>query len=262
MNRTEFLRAYDDHLRTEAEVRSALDTDRLGPLWLAGFPGGDGFVTYRNLEVPDAAQLNDLVAGALRHFAQDATVREVEWKSRAHDAAPGLHGALLAHGFVPQEPESIMIGELRRLVEEAPPLPAGVTVRRVTDEAEVRAVSAMQDMVFDGVVSEADADELLRRLGADPSVQLWAAEVEGEFVAAGRVELVPGTPFAGLWAGATREDWRRRGIYRALTGARAAAALEGGKTLAHSDSTENSRPILERSGMVKVSTTTPYIWRR
>ena len=44
----------------------------------------------------------------------------------------------------------------------------------------------------------------------DPNMQLWAAEIDGEFVAAGRVELVPGTPFAGLWAGATREEWRRR----------------------------------------------------
>ena len=32
-----------------------------------------------------------------------------------------------------------------------------------------------------------------------------------------------------------------------------------GKTLIHSDSTEYSRPILERSGLVKVSTTTPYL---
>jgi hypothetical protein len=30
----------------------------------------------------------------------------------------------------------------------------------------------------------------------------------------------------------------------------------------NSDSTEYSRPILERAGLVKVSTTTPYEWRR
>jgi hypothetical protein len=33
-----------------------------------------------------------------------------------------------------------------------------------------------------------------------------------------------------------------------------------GKRLIHSDSTEVSRPILERAGLVKVSTTTPYLW--
>ena len=56
--------------------------------------------------------------------------------------------------------------------------------------------------------------------------------------------------------------WRGRGIYRALTAARARSALRLGKTIIHSDSTEFSRPILERSGFVKVSTTTPYTWRR
>ena len=39
------------------------------------------------------------------------------------------------------------------------------------------------------------------------------------------------------------------------------ADLRMGKTLVNSDSTEYSRPILERSGLVKVSTTTPYEWR-
>ncbi len=33
------------------------------------------------------------------------------------------------------------------------------------------------------------------------------------------------------------------------------------KRYLHSDSTEFSRPILEWSGLVKV-TTTPYVWRR
>ena len=35
-----------------------------------------------------------------------------------------------------------------------------------------------------------------------------------------------------------------------------------GLRLIHSDSTEFSRPILKRSGLVKVSTTTPYEWTR
>ncbi len=66
----------------------------------------------------------------------------------------------------------------------------------------------------------------------------------------------------GIWGGATRSQWRGRGIYRALTAARARSALALGKRLMHSDSTEFSRPILERAGLIKVSTTTPYMWRR
>ncbi len=93
-------------------------------------------------------------------------------------------------------------------------------------------------------------------------MELWVAEAEGQVVSAGRLEPVPGTDFAGIWGGATVPAWRGRGIYRALTAARARSALALGKSLINSDSTEFSRPILERSGLIKVSTTTPYQWRR
>ena len=135
-------------------------------------------------------------------------------------------------------------------------------MRRITAEADVRAMSAMQDEVFGDPVSDEMADALLRRLGLDDGMELWIAEADGEIVSAGRLEPVPGTDFAGIWGGATREAWRGRGIYRALTAARARSALAAGKTLIHSDSTEFSRPILERSGLVAVSTTTPYNWSR
>jgi hypothetical protein len=123
-------------------------------------------------------------------------------------------------------------------------------------------MSAMQDEVFGEPVSDEMADALLRRLSLGDGMQLWVAEAEGQIVSAGRLEPVPGTAFAGIWGGATREEWRGRGIYRALTARRAQAALGMGKSLIHSDSTEFSRPILERSGLIKVSTTTPYRWVR
>jgi len=69
---------------------------------------------------------------------------------------------------------------------------------------------------------------------------------------------VPGTVFAGIFGGATLPQWRRQGIYRALTAVRARSALREGKKLIHSDSTEYSRPILERYGFTKVTETTPY----
>jgi hypothetical protein len=96
----------------------------------------------------------------------------------------------------------------------------------------------------------------------DDTVELWIAVVDGEVVSAGRLEPVVGTEFAGLWGGSTLEEWRGRGIYRALTAERARSALARGVRYLQSDSTEFSRPILERSGLVKVSTTTPYVWAR
>lgn len=258
---TGLLAAYDEQVRTDAEVAGAITIDRQGPLRLATFEGGRGFVTYRDLGDGDGGTIRGLVVQALAHFQADPAVSRVEWKTRGHDRAPGLHDALTENGFVPEEPESIMIGEARALAVDVP-LPDGVTLRRVTEEAHVRAMGAMADEVFGNPVSGEMVDELLSRLAQRDGMELWIAEAEGRIVCTGRLEPVPGTDFAGIWGGATRPEWRGRGIYRALTAARARSALAVGKTLVNSDSTEYSRPLLERAGLVKVSTTTPYTWRR
>lgn len=260
-DRAALLAAYDAQLRTDAETPSAVSVVRLGPLRLVTFRGGRGFVTYRDLGGADAEGARGLVADALEHFRTDPLITRVEWKTRGHDEAPGLHEALVEHGFVADEPESIMIGETARLAVDVP-LPEGVSLRQVSAEADVRAMSAATDEGFGDPVSTERAEAVLARLARADGMELWVAEVDGRMVSAGRLEPVDGTEFAGIWGGATLPEWSGRGIYRALTAARARSALQMGKRLIHSDSTEFSRPILERSGMVKVSTTTPYEWRR
>ncbi|TFC20805.1 GNAT family N-acetyltransferase [Cryobacterium algoritolerans] len=257
----EYLQAYDDQLRTDAETPSALSVTRRGPLRLVTFAGGRGFVTYRDLGQADHRTIAELVAGALDHFRADPQTTRVEWKTRGHDHAPGLHGILLENGFEPEDPESIMIGSLEALCKGVP-TPDGVTVRRVTSEDEVRAMSAMVDEAFGDAVDTRLADALLMRVASDDGMELWVGEADGRMVCGGRLEPVPGTDFAGIWGGATLKAYRGRGIYRAVTAARAHSALAQGKRLVHSDSTEYSRPILERSGLLKVSTTTPYNWIR
>lgn len=255
------LAAYDEQLRADAETPSAVSVTGQGPLRLVTFAGGRGFITYQNLDGADEAAIRKLVPQALDHFRADPGISRVEWKTRGHDHAPGLHEALLEGGFTRGEKESIMIGEAEALADEVE-LPEGVTLRTVTDEKDVRAMSAMANEVFGDPMSDDVADALLHRLARRDGMELWVAEAHGQMISAGRLEPVRGTDFAGIWGGATVVPWRGRGIYRALTAARARSAQRMGKTLMHSDSTEYSRPILERSGLMKVSTTTPYTWRR
>jgi len=252
---------YDDQLRTDAETPGATSVTRRGPLRLVTFAGGRGFTTYRDLGGADAATVRRWVVEALEHYRADPEVVRVEWKTRGHDAAPGLPEALVAQGFAPEEQEVVMMGEARSLAVDVP-LPEGVSLRRVSAEADVRAMSAMQDEVFGDPVSREAADALASRLATDDGMELWVAEADGRVVGAGRLEPVAGTDVAGLWGGATRPEWRGRGVYRALTAARARSALRRGATLVHSDCTPFSRPILQRAGLVAVTTTTPYLWRR
>lgn len=253
------LAAYDSQLRTGSEVAHAIGTAVHGPLHLAEFPGRRGFVTYADLGGADAVGIAGLVDAALAHFRAIPGIRSVEWKTRGHDHAPGLHDVLIARGFLPEETESIMIGEASLLAGDVV-VPAGVEIRRARTDAEVLATERMQGIVFDDPDWRTRAEMTIRRLREDETVELWTAVAEGEVISAGRLEPVAGTEFAGLWGGATLPQWRGRGIYRALTARRARSALAGGKRYLQSDSTEFSRPILERAGLVKVSTTTPYVW--
>lgn len=260
------LEAYDTQLRREAEVPSAVAVTELGPLILATYLGGRGFITYRDLSSEGSPATEEsirrLVDATLAHYVAQPDIRQVEWKTRGHDHAPGLHEALVAAGFEPDEPESVMIGDAALLALDLE-LPEGVTVRQVHDEADVRAMTDMQGEVFgdDPAESQAHYEQIIHRLRTRSDMEMWVAESDGQIISAGRLEPVEGTEFAGIWGGATRPEHRGRGIYRALTAARARSALARGKRWINSDSTEFSRPILERSGLVKVSTTTPYVWK-
>ncbi|MBO9627023.1 MAG: GNAT family N-acetyltransferase [Microbacterium sp.] len=256
-----YLDAYDSQLRTGPEVAHASSVTVQGPLHLAVFGQVRGFITYADLGGADADGVRELVSAGVAHFAARPEVESVEWKTRGHDVAPGLHDALVDAGFEPEEPESIMIGEAALLAQEIP-LPDGVELRRAVSDDDVLAAGEMQGRVFDDPEWRERAESLIARLRVDETAELWIAVADGAVVSAGRLEPVAGTEFAGLWGGATESAWRGRGIYRALTAERARSAIARGVRYLQSDSTEFSRPILERSGLVKVSTTTPYVWTR
>ena len=255
------LEVYDSQLR-EAEVRMATRCERHGPLLWATFGQTRGFVTYRSLDGYED-RLRLLVAATRAYYEARPVITEVEWKTRGHDVAPGLPDILRQHGFVPQDEESVMLGEAAAMAVDVP-LPPGVVIRRITAEPDVRRMSAMQAVAFGQDRTDEDlVGDLLHQTQEDPeSLELWVAEVDGEVISAGRLEPVPGTEIAGIWGGSTLQEWRGQGIYRALTAERARSALRRGLRYLHSDSTEFSRPILERSGFLKITTTTPYEWHR
>ncbi len=263
--REQFLTAYDAQLRVDGELRGAVRVEQRGPVRWALFDDGWGFVTYADLDGLTGSGLDALIEETVAHFRDETEVDRFEWKTRGHDLPADLGARLRAHGLEPEEEETVMIGEAVALASTVD-LPPGVVVRRAGAEGDLvddaRRASAMQDEVF-GRGSGRSLDSTVAELrDRGDEVQLWFAEHEGEVVSAGRLVLVPGTEFAGLWGGATLSEWRGRGIYRALTAARARAALDLGARYLQSDCSPMSRPILERAGLVAVTTTTPYLWRR
>ncbi|MGW4171239.1 GNAT family N-acetyltransferase [Streptomyces chartreusis] len=204
----------------------------------------------------DAAGADAAIAEQIAHFS--GLGHEFEWKLYGHDLPVDLGQRLRAAGFVGRPEETLMIGEVADLNLDAEP-PEGIRILPVTDSAGVDLVAQVHEKAF-GTDGSRLRHQLLARLTADvDTVVAVVALADDTPVSAARMELVPGTRFAGLWGGGTVEGWRGRGIYRALVAHRARAAVDRGYRYLQVDAMSSSRPILERLGFEPLTTTTPYV---
>jgi hypothetical protein len=203
------------------------------------------------------AELNDLIARQRDYFTERGEA--VEWKTYAHDQPPDLVDRLRATGFVAEDLETVLVGPTEQMATP-PVLPAGVVLREVTADADMRRIARMESAVW-GEDRDRTGDHLIRESAAAPGdFVVLVAEAGGQVVAAGWISLQPGSDFAGLWGGATLRDWRRRGIYHALVARRAQLAAARGVRYLQVDASSDSAPILRRLGFQELTTTTPYVW--
>jgi hypothetical protein len=257
--------AYDAQIRArvkaEGSANAAVET--VGPVVRKVGWEGRGFITYRDLGGLAGAELDAFIAAQRDHFAALGTGQEVEWKQHGHDLPADLPERLVAAGFRPDEPETVMIGEVADLTGE-PVLPGGVALREVTERSDLERIRAMQEEVW-GTDCSWMPDALARDIAGpgDPAVVLIAEAggPTGEVVCAAWIRFHEGTEFTSLWGGSTLAAWRGRGIYRATVAYRANLAAARGYRYLQVDASADSRPILTRLGLLPVTSTTPYIWR-
>jgi GNAT superfamily N-acetyltransferase len=250
----DLLAAYDAQVRTALARRppSGVTCEWDGPLLRCTGLRYRGFVGYRSLAgVPD---IDALIARTVAFFAARGEV--FEWKAHGHDQPADLPDRLRAHGFVPEDTETVLIGETALMARE-PLLPAGIELQEVTHLDDFRRIAAMESQVWNADWSWLAAD----LAGRDPSeLTVLIAAAGDAVVSAAWLVYNPGTEFAGLWGGSTLPGWRGRGIYRALVARRAQLAAQRGVKYLQVDASADSRPILERLGFVSITTTTPYVW--
>ncbi|GHE07978.1 GNAT family N-acetyltransferase [Streptomyces alanosinicus] len=221
-------------------------------------------------QVADAQGWNGVLWSALDRAGADRAIqdeiayftglgRAFEWKLYGHDRPADLGARLGAAGFRAEPEETLLVAETGRLALDAEP-PAGIRLAQAADAAGVELVVAVHEKAF-GTDGTRLRHRLLARLAADPGTVVAVVALAGdEPVSAARLELVPGTAFAGLWGGGTAEGWRGRGIYRALVAHRARVAAAHGYRYLQVDASAMSRPILQRLGFQALSTTTPYLY--
>lgn len=228
-----------------------------------GAQWGDG-VVWSDL---DESTADAAIAASVDYFRELG--RTFEWKHHGYDRPDDLPDRLRSAGLEPDPEETLVAGRVEDVVERlaGAPAPEGVTLRHLREDPDGRG----QD--WDGIrelhtaVWDEDATGLVREVSAeqasDPgamSVHLAVAE-DGTVVCAAWTRFHQGTDFASLWGGSTLPAYRRRGIYKALVARRAAEAAERGFRYLQVDASDDSRPILERLGLRKLTSTTPFIWR-
>ncbi|HCT80031.1 MAG TPA: GNAT family N-acetyltransferase [Micromonosporaceae bacterium] len=233
--------------------------ERDGPVVRLIEPNGMGHVCYTAFgELSDGVP-DELILRERELFAERGA--PVEWMLHGHDLPADLPDRLRAFGFTPTVDGTVMVekvGEIARL----DPTPApGIQLREVTEKEDFKRIAALYNDVwgFDHTMTMAGLRREQRDL-PDAITIVAAQTTEGEIVSAGWVRFVPGSGFAMLWGGSTAAAWRGRGIYRALVAYRARLAERRGYDHVQVTASQESRPILDRLGMVAVTTAMPHLW--
>ena len=253
------LAAYDEQMRDIGPVPpTGVRYEQDGPLLRVvgeyrGYISGPRDVGVRG------AELDRLIARQRDYFA--ARGEAVGWQTRAHDEPADLAARLRAAGFVPEKPDTVLVGLAAELATALAP-PPGVALRWVTADADMRRIAAMESDVW-GQDWSWLGENLIGRIATAPDdIAVLAAEAGGEVVSAAWLAVVqPGADgVARLLGGSTLPPWRGRGIYRALVAARAQWAAARGIKYLQVDASADSAPILRRLGFHAVTTTTAYVW--
>ncbi|TDC93850.1 GNAT family N-acetyltransferase [Nonomuraea deserti] len=257
MNHDEVLALFDRRLRREARPEGpGQRVERAGDVVRQTGPAhGWNGVLWSGLdeEGADAA-----IAEQVRHFGSLGL--PFEWKLYAHDRPADLGDRLLAAGFTAEAEETVMVAESAAIAAGPAAGPEGVRLVPVTGADGVELMAGVHERAF-GLAGERNGDHFRQQLldglaaGTLNAVLAMAGDVP---VSAARLDLYPGTGFAGLWGGGTVPGWRGRGVYRALVAWRARQAVACGHPYLQVDASSQSRPILERLGFAPLTTTTPY----
>jgi ribosomal protein S18 acetylase RimI-like enzyme len=240
----------------EDEPAPGIVQDSDGPV-LRRYPERPG-ASYCMLECPRGLgdDAEHWIARQVAFFTDRA--ERVEWKTYSYDQPADLTRRLTAAGFVAEDPETLLLGDVDGLDHDVE-LPSGVTIRAVDSDTDLDRISELMRTIWG---PDRGDGSLGRELRANPdSLDVVVVEESptGPVLCAGWLRYSHGTDFASMWGGSTLPAWRRRGLYRATVAYRARLARARGFAFMRLDTSPDSRPILTRLGLREVATTTPYV---
>jgi GNAT superfamily N-acetyltransferase len=245
------LELYDLHERREARVPGWDREETPHVVRLLDPLGKHSMVSWTSLDGVDA---DDAIRGELAYFRKLG--QGFEWKLYSHDRPPDLKERLRSSLFEIGDDEAIMVLELPSSMGPAAP-PSGCEIRRVEDPSLLGDLVQVERAVW-GEDSASYVEDIAVQLRESPEyLSLYIAYADGIPVSAARINFPAASPFASLWGGSTRKEYRGRGIYGALLALRMREAIERGFRFLTIDASPMSRPIVERQGFRLLSVSNP-----
>jgi len=254
METLQLLALHDRQQRVELEERNFRREATGEVVRHVNLLGSEGMVLHTRLDAENADQVIEAQIAFFQALGQD-----FEWKLYGHDTPADLKDRLLARGFQPEEPESLLVLDLQAAPER---LLAPVThdIRRVVEAGQLAELGRIQERVWDGPdpdYLEALRDDLEHAPDSQSIYLAYAGDVP---VSYGRITFHEGSLFAGLWGGSTLAEYRGKGFYTALLAVRLQEAKRRGVRFLTIDASPMSRPIVEKQGFRFLTWTQPFKW--
>lgn len=253
MNNNQLLQLFDKEMREEIEypeARKEITAD------VVRFTREAPAMNFVSKTFASDADLDRVIEQELAHFAP--MNQPFTWKVYSHDTLPTLTEKLKQHNFVRDEDDGdIMILD----VDSAPSHlfdPVKADIRRITNLKGLKDVVSVLDKVYGN-----NNEWVYKRLGGHLTIpgylSIYAAYADDQPVSVAWTYFQKGK-FASLFAGSTRTEYRKRGLYTSLLSTRLKEIRERRYQYAMVEAGEMSRPIVEKHGFQYLATAWDYLW--
>lgn len=207
------------------------------------------FISYFDFKCRDPSEI---IRDEIDYF--ERLEKNFEWKTYSTDAPENIGELLIQHEFSKGEPESFLVLDLSQFRENV----SEWDCTRITNQQGVDDTVSVSEKVWNKDLSH-QKQYLLKQLKYNPKfISIYCIYLECKPVASARIEFSEGSPFAGIWGGATLKEYRKKGLYQALLNVRAKEAIGRGYKYLIIDASDMSKPIAEKHGFQFISNTTPY----
>ncbi len=210
---------------------------------------GSGWVYFS--DIPEE-ELDHTIQDQITYFETKGL--SFEWKVYNFDKPKKLPERLLAHGFVSDEKEHLMVLDLSSHSIQLPTRHDHIVIEQVSGSSSLKSIKRFQESIWN-----IDLSDNFNYLSENASIfSHYVAMAQGEIIGSGWTEFLEESAFPELHGGAIAPQWRDNGVYSALLTTRLQEIAKRGYQYVTVDAAPMSYPILQKKGFISLATSRPF----